>query len=125
AAGRALRRREAGDVFAVERDAPARRLQLARDQVEVRRLAGAVRPDDGGEGARREGAGNRVARPGPAEADRQAVRLEDGGFHPGTLTCCGSGWGAWTPEPRSPARAGPTRPSGSSSCASGTSAAAP
>src|SRR3989304_3267016 len=37
---------QVGDVLALEPDAPARHRVLARDQVEQRGLAGAVRPDD-------------------------------------------------------------------------------
>ena len=48
-----LVRRAAGDIVAVEEHAAAVGRQQARDQIEERGLAGAVRPDDGVQRARR------------------------------------------------------------------------
>ena len=72
----ALRRAQAGHVLPVDQDRAVGGAQLARDQVEVGRLAGAVRPDDGGELAGPEGAGDVIDRDMAAEADGQVARLE-------------------------------------------------
>ncbi len=66
-------RRPAGDVLAVEADASRRRLQLARQQVDERGLAGAVRPDDAVHLVGREVERHAVDRDQPAEAPRQAL----------------------------------------------------
>ena len=50
--GACARRRQRGDVLAVQQHAALAGGQLARDQVEVGRLARAVGPDDGGQRAR-------------------------------------------------------------------------
>ena len=56
-------RARAGDVAAIEQDAPGARRELAGEQIEERGLAGAVRPDD------------RVERPG---LDAQVHRIHRG-----------------------------------------------
>src|SRR6185437_17054428 len=58
----ALRGAQAGDILARDQHRPAGSCELARDQVEVGGLAGAVRPDDGGELARKESARDAVDR---------------------------------------------------------------
>jgi hypothetical protein len=68
-AARALRRAEPRDVIAEQAHAAVRRLQLSRDQIEVRRLAGAVGADDRRQRALSESAGHRVDGDLPAEAD--------------------------------------------------------
>ena len=80
---------------ALEEDAPGGGREVARDQVEQRRLAGAVRPDDGPPLARRDRQGHAVdgrqraeaaggaprargrARPSRAEPDAAAERADD------------------------------------------------
>jgi hypothetical protein len=79
----ALARAEAdslGDVVLALEDAALGRFQLARDEVEPGRLAGAVRADDDGQLARHEGAGDVVDRRVPAEADGQVLGADGGGF---------------------------------------------
>src|SRR6185312_16981402 len=58
----ALRGAQAGDVLAANQDGALRGGQLARHQVEIGGLAGAVLPDDGGELARKESARDAVDR---------------------------------------------------------------
>src|SRR5438874_4127229 len=74
----ALRCAHARDVLAEELHRAAGRRELPRDQVEVGRLAGAVRADDRRERAGPKFARHAVHRDMPAEADRQAARLQYG-----------------------------------------------
>ena len=78
----ARRHRLAGDVGAVQPDRAGAGAQLARDQVEVGRLAGAVRADDRGQRAGREGARDAVDGDVAAEADREVACLEHLSRHP-------------------------------------------
>ena len=64
------------DVLALDHDRTLGGAQLARYQVEIGRLARAVRPDDGGELAGPEGAVDMVDRDMAAEPDGQAAGLE-------------------------------------------------
>src|SRR6185369_5351399 len=66
------------DVGAVEPDRAGARAQLPRDQVEVRRLAGAVRADDRGQRPGSEPARDTVDGDVAAEPDRELLRLEHG-----------------------------------------------
>src|SRR6185437_10595393 len=72
----ALRRRQARYVAAVEQYRARAGAQLARDQVEIGGLAGAVRPDDRGEGAAVEGATDAVNRDMSPKPDGQAACFE-------------------------------------------------
>ena len=69
---RALRGAQPCDVFTLQPYRPRRRAQLARQQVEVGRLAGAVRPDDGRQRARTELGRHIVDRRVAAETNAQA-----------------------------------------------------
>src|SRR5271166_3820799 len=73
---RALRRAEAGRFASVDQDSAVGRAQLPRDQVEIGRLARAVRPDDGGELAGAERARDVIDCDMSAEADGETARLE-------------------------------------------------
>ena len=79
---RALRRAERGDVDAVDEDFAAGRAQLARHQVEIGRLAGAVGADDRRQLARPERAAHRVDRDMPAEADGEVPVSREGVMAP-------------------------------------------
>ena len=59
-------------------DLPEVAVQLARDEIEIGRLAGAVRADDGGERAGRETARHVVDGHMAAEANREPARFERG-----------------------------------------------
>ena len=76
AASRAQRGAEPRHVLPLDQDRAVRGGELPRHEVEVGRLAGAVGPDDGGELAGPEGAGDVVDRNVAAEADGQVPRLE-------------------------------------------------
>ena len=69
----APRRAKAGNVLAVHQHAPGRGLQLARHQVEIGGLAGAVRPHDHGECAGIKIGRHGVHRDVAAEADAQVA----------------------------------------------------
>ena len=71
-------RRQPGDVAALEPDAPAIGAQGARDQVEERGLAGAVRPHDAEQLAGLEREADVVDREDAAEALGQPLDLEEG-----------------------------------------------
>src|SRR5215203_1044406 len=75
---RAQRRRQAGHVLAVDEDLAGGGAQLARDEVEVGRLAGPVGADDRRERPLMERARDRVDGDMPAEADGEPARLERG-----------------------------------------------
>src|ERR1700722_11757805 len=62
---------EPRDVLAEQAHAAGCRAQLSRDQIEVGRLAGAVRPDDRGQRALVKRAGHGIDRDLPAEIDGQ------------------------------------------------------
>ena len=74
----ARRRGQARDVAAVEQDLAGARGELSGDQVEVGRLAGAVRPDDRGQFAGAEGAAHRIDGDMAAEADGEIAGFEGG-----------------------------------------------
>ena len=76
AAPGAQRRGQRGDVLAVEQHHALTGRQLARDQVEIGRLARAVGADDRRQRARRKGAGHVVDGHVAAEADRQVMGFE-------------------------------------------------
>ena len=78
AAANALVRGERGDVVAVEEDRPRGRLENAGEQVDQRRLAGAVRSDQGVARAAREVERDVVGRRQAAEALDERARREDG-----------------------------------------------
>ena len=75
--GAAPHRRQARDVPAAEADAAAVEREIAGDQVEQRRLAGAVRPDDAERLALVDVERDRVGDLEGAEALRQAFEFED------------------------------------------------
>ena len=77
AAANPLVRGERGDVVAVEEDGPGGRLENAGEQVDQRRLAGAVRPDQGVAGAALELERDVVGRRQAAEALDERARGED------------------------------------------------
>ena len=70
-------RRLAGDVDAAKYDLPGIRLEHAVDQIEQRRLAGAVRPDEAENFALFDGEAQIVHGLQPAEAPADAVEFED------------------------------------------------
>ena len=72
------RRAQARDVLALDQHRAVGGAELPGHQVEIGRLAGAVRPDDGGELARKESAGDVVDRDMAAEADGQPRVSSDG-----------------------------------------------
>ena len=65
---RALLRRKSADVSPLKKHAPRRRSELPGEEIEQRRLAGAVRADDADELALRDVEGHVVDREQPAEA---------------------------------------------------------
>src|SRR5262249_52826000 len=67
----------AGDVLAVKQDAPGCRLQLAREQLEQRALAGAVGADEAAQLPLGQAEVHTAHRLDAAELDRQPDRLED------------------------------------------------
>ena len=77
AAANPLVRGERRDVVAVEQDRPGGRLENAGEQVDQRRLAGAVRADQGVAGAARELERDVVGRRQAAEALDERARRED------------------------------------------------
>src|SRR5690606_8352431 len=76
----ALRRRQRREVLAIQADTAGRRPDLARDQIEVGRLARAVGADDGGQRAGRKRARHRIDRHVPTEADREVLGFEHADF---------------------------------------------
>ena len=76
---RPLRRAQARDVGAVEDDRAAARAQLAGDEIEIGRLAGAVGPNDRREFTRTESARNAVDGDMAAEADGEVFGFEGSG----------------------------------------------
>jgi hypothetical protein len=80
-AARACVRRHPGEIPPVELG-PARVPDEARDRVDERRLAGAVRPDQPDELSFLDGDVDRVHGADAAEPDGQAGRLQDGGHDP-------------------------------------------
>ena len=66
------------EAFSLEPDIPRRRLTDARDQVEQRRLAGPVGPDNGKDLTSLHAEGDVIQRRNPAEADRDAPHVEQG-----------------------------------------------
>src|SRR5690606_15319888 len=101
-------RRPAGDVVPAEQDTPAGGRGAAGDDVDQRRLSGAVRADHAEEVAGREGETDALQHPQPAEAlgevlDAQLLDARDG---------TGGGGIHWLRLPRAPPRAPPLPPAG-------------
>jgi hypothetical protein len=72
---------EAGDVLPVQMHRARRRRKLTGHQVEIGRLAGAVRADDGGERSRLKRAADAVDGHMAAEANGQVARLKNRSGH--------------------------------------------
>jgi hypothetical protein len=76
----ALRHRLVGDVGAIQLHRALARAELPGDEIEVGRLARAVRPDDRRQRARLECAADVVDGDVAAEADRQVTGFKHGGL---------------------------------------------
>ena len=84
----ALRRRDAGDVLALEADAAARGPVKARDGVEQRCFARAVGPDHGSDGARLYVKAHAGQGFDATERQRHAIDLQQGGGRAAARVFC-------------------------------------